>query len=640
MKRDSFLQRLLKRFGGSYIIFVVAAAQLITFIGTAITGVMVHINAEFSANQLLLASTSTISLLIIGNAILLIWVYLSTKQARQQLSLWAKTGSLARRTETEFQAWRQITSIAWKYGVAGAGVGLFINLIPLVVILSTLGEASQDQILYLIFGGGVAGISIISTMVLVIELSLQPAREVLLPEGFETQLSGTAGFKIRMKFLIIVLGLIFVSVLLIAPIGYHQTVTVLYREIGSTQVLLALQRQSVAVALIALSLGFGLVYLLSNSISKPINELISTFAKVEHGDLSQRVNIRATDEVGELAIYFNRMISRLEELQKDLAQQVEERTSHLRAINEVGRVAASILDPDELISKVVNLITDEFGYYYSALFLIDEEGRYAELKDATGEAGKVLRQSKHHLEINEKSMVGRAIGTRQAQVAQDVGEKSVRFNNPLLPYTRSEIALPLLVADQTMGALDVQSTQEAAFGEQDIDTLQNMANQVAVALENAHLFQEAQKSIQELRSVQKKYLRESWDVSNLPEGEIVLAIGDEPDGKSGFVNEFPIALRDEVIGQISITSKNELNQEESNWIQAIITQAAFALENARLLEESQTVAMREKYVTEITNKIWSTNTIDGIMQVSLRELGQVLDASEAIIELDSGNEQD
>jgi GAF domain-containing protein len=311
-----------------------------------------------------------------------------------------------------------------------------------------------------------------------------------------------------------------------------------------------------------------------------------------------------------------------------------ERTSHLQAINEVGRVAASILDPDELLSRVVNLITDEFGYYYSAIFLIDPEHRFAELKDATGEAGKVLRQSKHRLDINDKSMVGRAIGTKQAQVAQDVGEKSIRFNNPLLPYTRSEIALPLLVGDQILGALDVQSTQEAAFGEQDIDTLQNMANQVAVALENARLFQEAQNSIQELRNIQKKYLRESWDVTSLSEGEIVLAIGDEPESGTAKVTNFPITLREEVIGQINITTTNELSQEEGNWIQAIITQAALALENARLLEDSQNIAMREKYVTEITNKIWSANTIDGIMQTSLRELGQVLDASEAIIKLD------
>jgi GAF domain-containing protein/HAMP domain-containing protein len=638
MKVDSILNKILKNYGGNYIILVVALLQLFAFIGVALTGYMVQINAEFSSQQLTLAAVSIFLLLLLGNTILLVWVHLSTRDARAQLTNWARGNSLSRGTESEGNAWNQITSIAWKYGGISLIVAAIIQILPLIILLFTLGGATQEQIIYTLFGGGVATISIISVTVLTIELLLLPARKILIPAEFEAQLSGTAGFRIQTKFQVIVLGMILVSILLIGPIGYHQTVTVLYREIGSADVFAALQSQTIIVAVIAISLGIGLVYLLSNAISQPINDLIDTFVKVEGGDLDQRVGITATDEIGELAIYFNRMINRLAELQKDLERQVEERTSHLKAINEVGRVAASILDPDELIAKVVNLITDEFGYYYSALFLIDSASRFAELIDATGEAGKVLRQSKHRLEINEKSMVGRAIVTKQAQVAQDVGEKSIRFNNPLLPYTRSEIALPLFIGEQILGVLDVQSTQEAAFGEQDINTLQNMANQVAVALENARLFQEAQRSIQELKEIQKNYLRESWNISKIPEGEIVLAIGDKPEGNSGYVTRFPIALREEVIGEINITSKNKLNAEESSWVQAIITQAALALENARLLEESQNLAMRERYVTEITNKIWSANTIEGILQTSLRELGQVLDASEAIIELNVENE--
>jgi GAF domain-containing protein/HAMP domain-containing protein len=638
MKVDTILNKFLKNYGGTYIILVVAMLQLLTFIGVAFTGYMVQINAEFSFQQLTLSAICIFALLVLGNSILLVWAHLSTKDARVQLTNWAKGRSLLGGVEVEVDAWNQITSIAWKYGGVSLIVAIFIQILPLIFFLYVLGGATQEQIVYTLFGGGVATISILSVSVLALELLLLPARKLLTPSGFGAQLSGTAGIKIRTKFQVIVLGMILVSILLIGPIGYHQTVTVLYREIGSTEVFAALQNQTITVALIAISLGIGLVYLLSNAISQPINDLIKTFVKVEGGDLDQRVGITATDEIGELAIYFNRMVNRLAELQKDLERQVEERTSHLKAINEVGRVAASILDPDELISKVVNLITDEFGYYYSALFIIDSENRFAELIDATGEAGKVLRQSKHHLEINDKSMVGRAIVTKQAQVAQDVGEKSIRFNNPLLPYTRSEIALPLFIGDQILGVLDVQSTQEAAFGEQDINTLQNMANQVAVALENARLFQEAQYSIQELQEIQKNYLRESWSVSKIPEGEIVLAIGDKPDGTSGHLTNFPIALRDEVIGEININSKNKLNAEENTWVQAIITQAALALENARLLEESQNLAMRERYVTEITNKIWSANTIDGILQTSLRELGQVLDASEAIIEFNVENE--
>ena len=639
MNLDQYLERLFERSGGFYVLLVVIALQLVAVAGIGVTVILVQINAEFTFDQLVSGILFFSSLLILGGTILFGFAHISTRAARSQLSLNAQERRFTSGDDKELKAWKEITSIAWRYGFSSIIVAVFVEILPLLLFLNYFNNASQDQLLYTLFGGGIASISIISLTVLALDALLIPARKKLVPSEFETQLSGAGGFNIRTKFQAIVLSLILLAILLIGPIGYHQTVTVLYREIGSTDVFLALQRQIIIASIIALSLGFVLVYLLVNAISQPVNALIKTFAGVEKGDLNQRVEITSTDEIGELSIYFNRMISRLAELQKDLEHQVEQRTSHLKAINEIGRVAASILEPEELIARVVNLITDEFGYYYSALFIIDQEGRYAELRDATGEAGKVLRQSKHRLEINEKSMVGRGIITKQAQVAQDIGEKSIRFNNPLLPYTRSEIALPLMVADQVMGALDVQSTQEAAFGEQDIDTLQNMANQVAVALENARLFQEAHQSIQELQTIQKNYLRQSWNVSNFPEGEIVLAIGDEPDGTGGHINSFPISLRDETIGEISITSTHELSPEETNWIQAIIIQAALALENARLLEESQNLAMRERFVTEITNKIWSANTVDGILQVSLRELGQILDASEATIELNLDEEE-
>ena len=165
----------------------------------------------------------------------------------------------------------------------------------------------------------------------------------------------------------------------------------------------------------------------------------------------------------------------------------------------MGRASSAVLDPNELINQVANLITDQFDYYYTALFLVDPTGRWAELKSATGEAGRVLKENKHRLEVGGKSMVGTAISTRSPRVALDVGAEPTRFENPLLPYTRSEIALPLLVGERVLGALDVQSTREGAFGPQEIETLQGMANQISIALENASLFQQIQQTLDEIR---------------------------------------------------------------------------------------------------------------------------------------------
>ena len=633
MKVRSPFKNLLSKTGGAYILIMVFAAQLISFLGVILAAYSININAEFTPAQRGSWLTAASLLINVRHLILLGWAFVISKEARFRLSAWAQGKSLPTGTEGELSAWKQITSLAWRYGVATVVVAIMFNILPLLAYLYYFANINIDQVIYILIAGGIATISMATIVTLILEYALLPARKVLVPVAFESQVRGTAGFKILTKFQLIVLGLILIAVLLVAPIGYHQTVTVLYKEIGSTEVLRALQEQSIIVGAMTMILGFILAFLLASSVSNPVRGLINTFAKVEAGDLSQRVEVQATDEIGELAIHFNRMIAQLEDLHSNLEKQVEERTSQLKAIIDVGRVATSILEPDELINRIANLITEEFGYYYSAIYLLDESGKWVELKEATGEAGKVLKESKHRLEVESLNIIGRAILNRQAQIAH-VGESAVQFNNLLLPYTRSEIALPLYIGDHILGALDVHSTQEAAFNEQDIETLQNMANQVAISLDNARLFQKTRQNLNEMRNLQKQYLREAWIDSNLPTGGMSLSIGEEGE-KAGAYNlvEVPIALRDQIIGQLSLEGNESLSAEEQTWIQAIATQTALALENARLLDESQSMAMREKFVTEITSKIWASTTIDGVLQTAVRELGQILDATEATIEI-------
>ena len=321
----------------------------------------------------------------------------------------------------------------------------------------------------------------------------------------------------------------------------------------------------------------------------------------------------------------------LENQKTGLEDRVAERTLQLKAVNEVGRVASSVLEPDELVSRVVNLITDQFGFYYTALFVVDPTKRWAELKNATGEAGRLLKENKHHLEVGGKSMVGAAISMRSPRVALDVGAEPTRFENPLLPYTRSEIALPLLVGDRVLGALDVQSTKEGAFGPQEIETLQNMANQVSIALENASLFQQVQQNLNEIRSIQRQYTTRTWNQVASRE-ELRYEVGDE-EQEAGNQLEVPLAMRDRVIGEIRLDTENEWTPEQRNLIESIAAQASLALENARLVEEGQSTATLERLISEISNKVWSSTTLDGILRTAVQELGRALDASEATIEL-------
>jgi GAF domain-containing protein len=193
-----------------------------------------------------------------------------------------------------------------------------------------------------------------------------------------------------------------------------------------------------------------------------------------------------------LAQVLNSMTAQTRSFVGTLEENVATRTAQLRATAEVGRVAASILDPKRLMHEIVNLISDRFRFYYVAIFTLDEHGQFAVLREASGEAGHLLKERGHRLEVGGHSMVGYTTAQRKLRIALDVGQEAVRFANPLLPETRSEIALPLIVGEQVLGALDVQSTQEAAFDEASAAALQAMSDQIAIALNNASSYTNTQ----------------------------------------------------------------------------------------------------------------------------------------------------
>ncbi|MEW6241543.1 MAG: GAF domain-containing protein [Chloroflexota bacterium] len=411
---------------------------------------------------------------------------------------------------------------------------------------------------------------------------------------------------------------------------------ILGMDISSTKVI-EWERRAMWLALVIFLVSTppiaALGWLLGNSLTRPISKLIEGTEAITLGDLDRRVNVKTGDEIEVLAEAFNVMAGKTSALISGLEQSVAERTALLSTVNQLGHAISSVLDPEEVIHQAVNLITERLGYYYAAIFLVDASGQWAELKDATGEAGRVLRESKHRLQVEGRNMVGTAIRTRRARVALDVGAESVRFENPLLPYTRSEIALPLLVGDRVLGALDVQSTAEAAFSEQDIETMQGMANQVAVTLENARLFQDTRHSLQELSAIQRQYVREGWESLTASTDKLGYEVGEKYADAGGAELDVPLTLRDQIIGQITIEGEDEWTQEERAWVDAVATQAAIALENARLVEQSQKSAAYERIVSEITGKVWSASSIDAILRTAVRELGRALNASEARIEL-------
>ena len=251
-------------------------------------------------------------------------------------------------------------------------------------------------------------------------------------------------------------------------------------------------RSTLLVAVVVAGVMAGAAVVLGGRLAAPLARLTAAASRVSAGDLEAQAEIESADEVGMLARVFNDMTAQLRSLIGSLGAQVEARTAQLRASADVGRAAASILDTDLLLREAVNLIADRFGFYYAAVFTLDESGKFAVLREATGEAGRLLKERGHWLDVGGRSMVGAATALRRPRIALDVGQEAVRFANPLLPETRSEIALPLVVGERVLGALDVQSTQAAAFDEASAATLQAMADQIAIALNNAALFRRAE----------------------------------------------------------------------------------------------------------------------------------------------------
>ncbi|MBI3241586.1 MAG: GAF domain-containing protein [Chloroflexi bacterium] len=382
--------------------------------------------------------------------------------------------------------------------------------------------------------------------------------------------------------------------------------------------------------------------------------------------------------------------SMVEELQREREQLeqrvlertklIERRTTQIVTGAEVARAASAELNPDELLRRTVNLIRERFELYYVGAFLVDETGRYAELRAGTGEAGQTMLANHHRLEVGGNSMIGRAASEGQPRLALDVGFEGIRFNNPLLPNTRSEMALPLIAREHVLGAISIQSDQPEAFSPEDIVSLQGMTDLVAIALDNAHLFQEAQGALAEVTTLHQRYLSQAWErfsqsqhdqAGRLPTfayanntliqgGAVELpAIESAVETQKAVVTHshdgstvtVPLKLRDQIIGAIALEAEEAdhvWDPDELALIEAAAEQAALALENARLIEEAETalaearrLANREQTVNVISDKLRRLPDVNSILSTTLVELGKTLGAGKGLVRLSGpGNNQE
>jgi len=416
---------------------------------------------------------------------------------------------------------------------------------------------------------------------------------------------------------------------------------------------------------VAVSLGLGQI------IAAPIQRLTHVATQIAGGDLSVQATATSRDEIGTLAQSFNTMTARLRQTLDGLERMVEERTAELLSANEsnerrakqfesiaqVARTVSSARDLDVLLTQITTVISKEFGFYHVGIFLLDSGKEYAILSAANSEGGKVMLTRGHRLKVGETGMVGYVTGTGHARVALDTGADATFFNNPDLPETRSEMALPLHTGEEIIGALDVQSIEAGAFSQEDISILSTLADQVSVAIQNARQFEQTRKALNEAEALSKQFAQTGWQQYTKDKNLVgihhsgarttLLHSGNGKEKEEGdwdtdpsrnksrgaFLS-LPIELRGETIGSVDVRSPDNRpwDQDELDIVTAIIERSAIAMENARLLEESQRLASKEAKIGAVTAKISASINMRNVLQTAVEELGRALPGSEVVIQ--------
>lgn len=424
---------------------------------------------------------------------------------------------------------------------------------------------------------------------------------------------------------------------------------------------------SAIVALVAVAVAIGASLLITRSIAAPLSNLTEVATRIAAGDLEETAKIERRDEVGVLARAFNSMTAQLRELVSGLEERVAARTlelerhsTYLEASAEVASAASSILDMEGLIQQVVGLIRQRFSLYYVGLFLVDEIGGWAVLRAGTGEAGQAMLARGHRIRVGE-GMIGWCIANAQSRIALDVGKDAVRLATEELPETRSEAALPLRARGRVIGALSVQSGLPAAFDEEIISVFQTLADQIAIALENARLFSESQAALEAAGRAYGEVSREAWigllqaqpDLGYrsgeqgvvkvagawrpemeqaLLKGTIVRSDGDDEEATLAV----PIKVRGEVVGVLGTYRPADIGDwtdEELVLLETLIDQLGEALEDARLYRDTQRRAAREQLMGHIVDRIRRAVDMDTLMQTTIRESAAVLEATSAFVQL-------
>ncbi len=338
----------------------------------------------------------------------------------------------------------------------------------------------------------------------------------------------------------------------------------------------------------------------------------------------------------------------LEERVIERTQALEKRSEQLRISALVAREVAAIRDMGELMESIVQLIARHFDFYHVGIFLLDDVGDFAVLQAVSSEGGQQMLERGHKLRVAEQGIVGYVAARGEPRIALDVGEDAAWFNTPELPATRSEMALPFRLRDQIIGVLDVQSDQPQAFAQEDVQILQTLAGQLAIAIQNARLFDENRRTVRRLEHLYREQVGEIWrdqvmrrafayDGLAVSPAEADMQLSIEPEIAQARVLKIPVPVRDRVIGTIELTrdeAQDPWSVEDLALAAEIGIQAGLALENAQLLAESRQRVARQQQLSEISARVSRSVDVDTMLRIAARELGHLPGVVEVAVHVD------
>jgi GAF domain-containing protein len=326
-----------------------------------------------------------------------------------------------------------------------------------------------------------------------------------------------------------------------------------------------------------------------------------------------------------------------------VTQRNKQRAAQFEALARIARTISSIQILSDLLPQITRAISEQFGFYHVGIFLLDESKQYAILAAANSEGGRKLLERNHRLPVGGAGIVGFVANTGQPRIALDVGQDSIYFNNPDLSGTHSEIALPVRVGNEIFGVLDVQSRETNAFSQEDLSILSILADQVGVAIKNARTYEQLQEALVQAEFSSTQMSGKQWQqflsqeavdgfyFDGIETKKITPSVSKQAHSLS-----VPLTLRGTHIGtlKLSTADKNRTwTDDEIDMVRATAERTTIALENARLLRESQKKVAKERTIGEISAKIGSLSNLESLLQTAIQELGNTLPNTDIAIQI-------